>query len=262
MPESPNLLNAYVQCIASYAIHLAKAAYGRFEDQGSAVIADSHSVSLWRNMVVPREPLTSNQWTLLIADANVFFGSSNWSVWNAFDFPHDEMGLLETMRNPIMARPSSTPVAVTQNDDPLRIVEVSDGTGVRLFERVRIQARLSHQQRPADKNGAIVLVKAGDDKIFGEEILSPNHRMWIGYIEQEPVSTAASFTAHGVNMIKGVSTLRQFRGQGLARRISAHAVNAVHAPSVLDADPGAEQLYRQLGFEGIGRMAFLTPSHD
>lgn len=88
----------------------------------------------------------------------------------------------------------------------LIIEEVHDDDGVRLFERVRQAADVY----PPEYDPA-------PGRFFDVRVLGSGHRMWLGYVNGEPVATAAAFESGNLNLIKNVNTAASHMRRGLVK---------------------------------------------
>ncbi|MGH8424784.1 MAG: GNAT family N-acetyltransferase, partial [Pseudomonas fluorescens] len=145
---------------------------------------------------------------------------------------------------PSMYRPAAPPLSVAEVSG-LRIEEITDDRGVKTFERVRETAhgRLQSSQKLSSPH-------------LDARTLGNGYRLWLGRIGTEAVATGASFEGESLNMVKNISTLKDFRGQGIGTAMSAQAIGASSKPAELNSDPAGFRLYRKLGFTEIGKVQF------
>lgn len=89
--------------------------------------------------------------------------------------------------------------------------------------------------------------------IFERAIGSRSIRLWIAYLEDQPVSKAAVHLHRGVAGVYGVATTEAGRGRGLASLLTLHGLHAARAEgirtSILHATPMARSLYERLSYE-------------
>jgi predicted GNAT family acetyltransferase len=93
---------------------------------------------------------------------------------------------------------------------------------------------------------------------YNERVLGGGHRIWVGYIDGEAVATSVSYVHSGINLIRGVTTLPQYRGRGIGSAMTAHAMSASDLPRVLNSEPGVENMYKKLGFEQFSTFSFWS----
>jgi hypothetical protein len=168
------------------------------------------------------------------------FGSpiSIWSLWPTGDL--SRLGLVLGGHPPLMARPAGPPAGSTEGPSGLRITEALDDQGVATFARtasVGFGLQLGEDAKPA----------------FDARVLGTGWRAWVGWMDGEPVATAASRAAHGVNLVEIVSTLAAARGRGIGAAVTWAATLG---------DPGltAVLLASDLGRPVYTRMGYLTLS--
>lgn len=81
---------------------------------------------------------------------------------------------------------------------------------------------------------------------------------YVGYLENEPVTTSVLLPSLGVAGIHGVATVPEVRGRGLGTAISLHAVREAremgYKVSVLLSSEMGYRIYQRLGFEDYCRL--------
>jgi GNAT superfamily N-acetyltransferase len=92
-------------------------------------------------------------------------------------------------------------------------------------------------------------------------LLADNAAVFTAYLDGEPVAIAATFASHGVAGIYWVGTLKPARGMGLARKLTATAVEAglelgANVAS-LQASPMGKPIYSAMGFETVFNYRLL-----
>ncbi len=79
---------------------------------------------------------------------------------------------------------------------------------------------------------------------------------YLGLLNGEPVATAELFLSHGVAYLGGVSTLPQYRRQGIGAALTLAALRAArqqgYRVGVLTASPVGIPIYRRIGFQELG----------
>lgn len=91
--------------------------------------------------------------------------------------------------------------------------------------------------------------------IFRRAVGSGSIRLWIAYLDGEPVSKAAIHCHEGVAGVYGVATTKAGRGRGLASLLTLHGLHAARSAgirtSVLHATPMARALYERLHYRQV-----------
>lgn len=236
---------AFSNCLAAYGKHITKSVEGRIYEDDDIVMCSGKFVSHYKNMVVPLRPILSCVITELAKQLVDFYGSHDgWVMWNSFEGDLSSTNFyVEEDGNPIMESILQED-SVAENCPELSIREVKDGKGVRLFQKIREEA-YGHTI-PADyKNGYL------DGRALGNGL-----RLWLGYVGDEPVSTAGIFEYNNTSMIKNISTLPQFRRKGIGTCMSSYVAKVCTHLPVLEADLPARKIYTRLGFRQIGTVNF------
>ena len=78
-------------------------------------------------------------------------------------------------------------------------------------------------------------------------------RIWIGYVDGEPVSTSAAVVSDGFVGVYAVATSPMARGNGYGEALTWAAIAAdPDLPVTLQASELGERVYRRMGFETVG----------
>jgi ribosomal protein S18 acetylase RimI-like enzyme len=97
-----------------------------------------------------------------------------------------------------------------------------------------------------------------------EVVEIPGVRIYVGRVDGEPVTTALAWTAHEATGIFQVATQPESRGHGYGGAVTSRAVSDGFASGAdlawLQTYPGAEALYRELGFRQVETYLLLTRS--
>jgi len=97
-------------------------------------------------------------------------------------------------------------------------------------------------------------------EVFDRGITAPHPFVcWVGYDAGQPVTTAATVTAHGVTGLYNVATTPVFRHRGYGEAITRHAIDAAvrennSARIVLQSTSDGMRLYQRMGFEPVTRI--------
>jgi ribosomal protein S18 acetylase RimI-like enzyme len=88
---------------------------------------------------------------------------------------------------------------------------------------------------------------------------------YFGVVQGKTVAAYCElFSCDGIGQVESVMTLQQFRGRGFGKAVVARALAESLAAGhdltflVADADDWPQELYRKLGFEGVGRAWDFT----
>ncbi|PZS11919.1 MAG: hypothetical protein DLM55_00735 [Acidimicrobiales bacterium] len=247
MPDAKKLVDETADSIAAYGRYLATSFGGRVAETAGVVMCDAGLAWRARNMVVPLRSLDGEVCRDLADRLIEFYGSRDrWVLWSTYpiDLDTNDFRLAET--HAVMTRFAEN-VQRASDVPGLSIEEVADDDGVRLFEQVRQTADVY----PPEYDPA-------PGRFFDARVLGKDHRLWLGYVDGEPVATAAAFHHDHVNLIKNVSTAAAYLGRGIAQVMSDHAVRSTEKRPILDSSDSGAPVYRKLGFEEIGRVQFWT----
>lgn len=88
---------------------------------------------------------------------------------------------------------------------------------------------------------------------------------WVGYLDREPVATAASLVAGGVAGVYAVATMPQHRRKGYAEVVMRHALAQARVASgiehtVLQSSDQGYRLYEKMGYRTVTRYAVFAYS--
>jgi hypothetical protein len=215
---------------------------GRIDVWDAAALFDAGSPVLFDNAVVLRRPVSNDELDEIIDTARIFFPTERpWLLMSVWPLPDLAAAGLSLMGHPpFMMRPPGTPV------DPRR------GPGG--FEIRRVA--------PADAVAFAATLEAGfgmpgastspwaDARLFDDDM-----RAFIGYLDGEPVGTAAAFLAHGVVDVEMISCFEACRGQGIGEALTWAATLADPSrPAMLMASDPGRRVYARMGYIPIMRM--------
>ncbi len=207
--------------------------------------ADAQSPSPIPNTATLLQPLHSARVAALVARMDGFYAQrpgGPWMLWSAWPSPDLQpwgFRLIGDMPLLIRRPGGAWPPAPAE----LRIVEVTDAATLADFERAFIAGYPVPDMRQAPA-GALL-----DERILGGPL-----RLWLGYLDGRPVTTARSLADQAVNGIFAVSTLPTERGHGYGTAITARAIAASPLlPAVLEASDLGYPVYQRLGFRDIAR---------
>ena len=99
------------------------------------------------------------------------------------------------------------------------------------------------------------------DLLFGKSLLRIDGLTgYLGTIDGEPVSTAASYAAEGLVGVYNVATVPAHRGKGAGAALTWEAACAGPPPAILQASGDGEPVYTRMGFETPARYRQFVPS--
>jgi predicted GNAT family acetyltransferase len=223
-----DLLSRTALNLAAHAEQSAIACDGRVEHWHGVSLCDARSSHWYRNVAT----LTRR----LRADESVELHR------RSLDVP--DGALVNHLSEELMYEPGGGAVQVRHPD--LRIREAANGRDMEDFERVW-----------ASSYGHKHLLEP-DAVRYDERVIGNGHHIFVGYVDDQAVTTAISYIHDGINLIRGVTTLPQYRGRGIASAMTAHAMSTTDLPRVLNAEPGVENIYRRLGFQTISTFSFWS----
>lgn len=127
----------------------------------------------------------------------------------------------------------------------LRIEAVRDGIALRAWEAV---AGAGYPFPEWDTLGPGTLIGEG---VLGD----PRWRLWVGWLEDRPVSIATAFVEHGISDVVLVATVPEARRQGYAEALTWRAALAEPGlpAMLLSSDPG-RPVYERMGFLPLFRF--------
>lgn len=165
------------------------------------------------------------------------------SPWLTPDFtPH---GLALLGHPPLMLRlpaprPTPDPVGV-------EVREVRDPAGLAVAERVLVDG----YPMPGTEPGGIL----------GAGLLDGTTRVWLGYVDGQPVSVAAAHRAAGTTLVEYVAALPAARGRGAGAAVTwAATLSDPEAPAVLVASDDGRPTYERMGYLPLERWTgWLRP---
>jgi hypothetical protein len=145
---------------------------------------------------------------------------------------------------PLMTRPPGPP-ATWPEPEGLRIVPVADERALADFERTLVES--------FPFTGAEPLLPGG---LLGPALLDDRRwRLFVGYVGDEPVTTAGALVDHGHNSVNFVSTRAGARSRGYGEAVTWWATRADPAlpAALLASDPG-RPVYERMGYVAILRF--------
>lgn len=209
--------------------------------------ADVDSPHPLLNSATLLRPLAASDWARTIAELDRFYGAgsnSPWALWSAWPTPDlSPFGLIPAGHPPLMLRAPNCPLPETPPE--LTIREVTTAAALAEFEWTFVEGFPTPELQP---------FHTGD--LFTPRVLGGRYRLWVGYIHEQPVTCAVSWTSTGVVGIYYVATLPQARRRGYGAAITLTATQAEPAlPAVLQASDLGRPVYERIGFVTIAQMS-------
>jgi hypothetical protein len=168
------------------------------------------------------------------------------SAWPTADLRQHGLALLG--HPPLMVRlPSPRGASPGPGVD---VREVLDGDGLALAERILVEAYPMPELEP---------LTAGD--LLGPTILGGATRVWLAWVDGEPVAVAAAHLHAGVTLVEYVAALPQARGRGAGAAVTWAATLADPSrPAILLASDDGRPVYERMGYLPVERWtAWLRP---
>lgn len=199
------------------------------------------------NPVILTQPVPESDAASLVAEiADLIPATTPYFLLNPWLGPDlAAHGLALLGHPPLMVRFPST----RSNRDPqgVRVVEVRGEAALAMAERVLIAG----YPMPGSEPGSVL--QPG--------LLHGTTRVWLGYVEDEPVSVAAAHQAAGATLVEYVAALPAARGRGAGAAVTWAATLAnPEVPAVLVASDDARPTYERMGYLPLERWtAWLRP---
>lgn len=214
--------------------------------------ADPGSANFFPNSATLLRPLSESAAPELAARLDSFYGAGQggpyilWSGWPTPDLTAH--GFTLGGQPPLMVRPA-TPAPVP-TPPGLRVVEVADAATLADFERVMVEGYPVPELQP---------FMAGS--MFDTRVLGDRLRLWVGYADDAPVTTAAAYVSDDCVGVHCVATMPAARGRGYGAALTDGAARArPERPALLQASDLGRPVYERLGFRTISRFSlWLKP---
>lgn len=258
-PDGDNLLLDLARAQSVGYAELARAAGGRVEEMADLAVQlmDTGSPSPFGNLahlVGPLDPASAGR----LAEAlRVFYRArpgGSYLIFSPFPSPDlAEHGLRLAGHPPFMARPPGGPATAppgaapgaASGPDDLQVVQADSPRVLADFERTLAEAFPSPQLLPF----------GSAPRLFRNGLLDSRWRFLVGYLDGEPVGTAAAVRGEGVTLVEAVSTRERFRGRGVAAALTVAAASLdPTVPAVLLSSDLGRGVYQRIGFLPVSRF--------
>lgn len=209
----------------------------RTDRWSGAWVGDTGDVT---NPVILTQPVPESEAASLVAEiADLISPTTPYVLLNPWlgpDFaPH---GLALLGHPPLMVRfPAPRP---DHDPEGVRVVEVRDADELARAEEVLITG----YPLPGSAPGSVL--QPG--------LLDGTTRVWLGYVDGEPVSVAAAHQAAGATLVEYVAALPSARGRGAGAAVTWAATLAdPDVPAVLIASDDGRPTYERMGYLALER---------
>jgi hypothetical protein len=246
VPEDDTMLRQWVLTNLTRYRTLVERVHGRIDVWDAAALFDAGSPVVFDNAAVLRRPVTSDELEELIDTAHVFFPADRpWLLMSVWPLPDlRSSGLTLIGHPPFMARPPSA--------------ALSQPSGPPGFEIRRVTAD-SMDAFGRTLEAGYGLSGAGSSPWADARVLDDDLQLFVGYLDDEPVATAAAFLAHGVVDVEMVACLEACRRKGIGEAITwaATLADPTRPAMLMASDPG-RPVYERMGYVPILRMTLWS----
>ncbi len=242
LPAQDTLVRQAVLAHASWPVAVAISSgrpWHRDEHWSGAWLGDRGAFT---NMVMPTCPPKDP--AALVAAFNALVPPyASYVLFDAWRTDLSAYGLTLIGHPPVMVRfagpaPTSHPAAA-------EVREVFTADELAIAERIVVDGYPLPDVQPMSR---------GD--VFGLTILEGQTRIWLGYLEGEPVAVAVAHHDSGVTLVQYVATLPAARGRGLGSAVTwAATLSEPDAPAMLVASDDGRGVYEQMGYHALERWS-------
>lgn len=249
LPPDDTLVRQAVLVHASWPVEVARSTgrpYRSCPQWAGGWIGDRGALT---NPVVLKQPLAEPAATL--AEINEMFPAEvPYLLLNPWPSPNlVDQGLQLIGHPPLMVRlPAAGSDQLPQNTE-VREVRTADELAV--AERVLVKGYPMPDLEPLQPGN-----------LLGPGILAEATRIWLGWVDGEPVAVAAAHRHAGATLVEYVATMPQARGRGAGAAVTWAATLAQpDEPAVLIASDDGRPVYERMGYLAIERWtAWLRPA--
>jgi hypothetical protein len=198
--------------------------------------------SLPPNSASVLRPLTEERAGSVIERVAGFFGGSlggGYQLWSVWPTPDLSAQGFEPWSVPCMIRPAGGDRRPAPPE--LRIVEANDDAEMADVARLIGDAFGVPEGHPAP--------------FVGRDLNGETFRMWVGYVGERAVSTAAASVSHGFCGVYAVATDEQARGRGYGEALTwAATFFRPDLPATLQASGMGQPVYERMGYRVVAPM--------
>jgi GNAT superfamily N-acetyltransferase len=239
--ESDTVLRRFVLANARHTTFLAERAGGRSARTDAFSAADPGSSVFFDNMAVLLAPPQYVDFDKVMAEVRAFYPPQrHFCLLSAWPTPEPAGFGLELMGHPpfMMRPPGGTAPPVP---DGVTIRQVNTAEELRAFGDVLLAAF----GMPSDEG-----VPLTDPRILDDSL-----RLFLGYLDGEPVATAGARIGFGLCAVEWVGTLAQARGRGIGSALTWAATLAEpDLPATLISTDDGRPVYERMGYLPMHRF--------
>jgi GNAT superfamily N-acetyltransferase len=97
-------------------------------------------------------------------------------------------------------------------------------------------------------------------EVFDNDVVWERFIGWVGYVDEEPVSTAATVMGGGAVGVYNVATMPEHQKRGYGETVMRHAVAEAQrrhgiGQTILQSTPAGHRLYERMGFRTVTNVA-------
>lgn len=246
-PDTPNddtLTRAYVESWATLNEDLGKAGGHRTTRTPELVAYDSHQPFPFVNPAVLLRPVLDAH-DRLLDDVAAFFepddANTPFLVLSGTPLPDLTGHGWELMGHPPLMLRAAGPTDVPRPEG-LEIVEVQDDATLAEFDRTMVEAF------PVPPMQGLRQFSAG-------VLDAPGWRMWLGYLDGQPVATAAAHMTDAFVDVEWISAREECRGRRIGEAMTWQATLAApELPAMLFASDLGQPVYERMGYLRLSRL--------
>ncbi len=240
LPPEDSLIRRYLCATTDVSAFMTRAVDGRVTRWDDVFAADPASAILFDNLAVLLQPSTLCDIDEVVTRLLDFFPPErHFCLLSAWPIP-DLSDRLELMGHPpFMLRPAGgSPPPLP---DGLRIQPVRTEDDLRVF----VDTLVTGYPLPEARAAPLVTAAMLDGPV----------RMFVGYLEDQPVGTAGARLGHGLVDVEWVSTMPQARGRGVGAALTwaATACSPGDDAALIASDAG-QPIYQALGYLRLQRF--------
>jgi hypothetical protein len=249
-PATDTYLRRYLLNWAGLCADTARGFGGLARDLPAMGLADARRDAPFNNAVTLLQPLALETVDETMATIDDFFAFADparsgevlfFSAWPTGDLRRFGWALMGHPPLHLLARganPRPTP-------PELRIDQVHDMEGLRAWARVAV-------------GGFPIELPAGtppEAVVHASWLAEPRRRMWVGWVDDEPVAASSVWIEQGINDVTLVATLPGARRRGYGEALTWRAALADPAlPAMLFSSDDGRPVYDRMGFLPLQRL--------